>query len=74
MHRFDALIYTGRSVSFRQNRGANPCPPAAEQLNILLDGAIVTARVVGQVADGGADPGASARLAKDMARRVLDAV
>ncbi|MEQ8771140.1 MAG: TetR/AcrR family transcriptional regulator [Phycisphaerales bacterium] len=44
----------------------------AEQLNILIEGAIVAARVVGQVADGGADPGASARLAKRMAARVLD--
>ena len=67
-------LYTFRSVCFRQNRGADPCSPAAEQLNILLEGAIVTARVVGQVADGGADSGALARLAKDTARRVLDAV
>mgnify|MGYP001267180652 CR=1 FL=1 len=44
----------------------------AEQLNILLEGAIVTARVVGQVAQGGKDPGAAARLAKWMASRVLD--
>lgn len=44
----------------------------AEQLNILVEGAIVAARVVGQVVDGGADPGAPARLAKRMARRVLD--
>lgn len=43
----------------------------AEQLNILLEGAIVSARVVGQVADGGTDPGAAARRAKDMARSVL---
>lgn len=44
----------------------------AEQLNILIEGAIVAARVVGQVVDGGSDPGASARLAKQMAKRVLD--
>lgn len=44
----------------------------ADQLNILIEGAIVTARVVGQVADGGSDPGASARLAKQMAKRLLD--
>jgi len=44
----------------------------AEQLNILLEGAIVTARVVGQVADGGKDPGASARLAKRMAMAVIE--
>jgi len=43
----------------------------AEQLNILLEGAIVSARVVGQVADGGTDPGAAARRAKDLARSVL---
>ncbi len=44
----------------------------ADQLNILIEGAIVTAQVVGQVHDSGADPGASARLAKEMARCVLD--
>ena len=43
----------------------------AEQLNILLEGAIVTARVVGQVADGGRDPGAAARLAKRMALSLI---
>jgi AcrR family transcriptional regulator len=45
----------------------------ADQLNILLEGAIVTARVVGQVQNAGADPGAPARLARDMAQRILDA-
>lgn len=44
----------------------------AEQLNILVEGAIVAARVVGQVADGGADPGSAARLAKRMAIDVLE--
>ena len=44
----------------------------AEQLNILLEGAIVTARVVGQVTEGGKDPGAAARLSKQMAVRILD--
>lgn len=44
----------------------------AEQLNILVEGSIVSARVVGQVADGGSEPGAPARLAKRMAKRVLD--
>lgn len=44
----------------------------AEQLNILLEGGIVTARVVGQVTDGGRDPGAAARLAKRMAMRILE--
>lgn len=43
----------------------------SEQLNILLEGAIVAARVVGQVADGGKDPGASARMAKRMASDIL---
>ena len=44
----------------------------AEDLNILLEGAIVAARVVGQVADGGSDPGAAARRAKRMAIDMLD--
>jgi AcrR family transcriptional regulator len=45
----------------------------AEQLNILLEGAIVGARILGQVEGGGRDPGASARLARDMARTIIDA-
>jgi len=44
----------------------------AEQLNILLEGSIVTARVVGQVTDGGVDPGAASRLARRMAVALLD--
>ncbi len=43
----------------------------AEQLNILLEGSIVAARVVGQVSGGGENPGASARLAKRMAAEIL---
>jgi len=44
----------------------------ADQLNILIEGAIVTSRVVGQVAEGGVDTGGAARLAKRMAKAVLD--
>ncbi|MEQ9095261.1 MAG: TetR/AcrR family transcriptional regulator [Phycisphaerales bacterium] len=44
----------------------------ADQLNILLEGAIVTARVVGQVANGGAEPATAAHLARRMAVDVLD--
>lgn len=43
----------------------------AEQLSLLIEGAIVSAQVVGLVQDHGADPGASARLAREMAHRVL---
>ena len=43
----------------------------ADQLNLLHEGAIVTAQVVGQVHDSGADPGAAARLAREMAQRIL---
>jgi len=45
----------------------------AERLNILLEGAIVSARVVGQIAGGGRDPGASARLARRMAMEMIAA-
>lgn len=45
----------------------------ADQLNILVEGSIVTAQVVGQVLDSGADPGAAARLAREMAVQVLQA-
>ncbi len=45
----------------------------AGQLNILIEGAIVTAQVVGQAHDRGADPGASATLAREMAQRILQA-
>lgn len=41
----------------------------AEELNLLLEGAIVSAQVSGLVE--GSDPGASARLARGMAERVL---
>ena len=44
----------------------------AERLNILIEGSIVTARVVGQVANSGKDPGASARLAKQMAMELIE--
>lgn len=44
----------------------------AEQLNILIEGSIVAARVVGQVADNGQNPGESARLAKRMATTLLE--
>ena len=44
----------------------------AEELNILVEGSIVAARVVGQVANGGTDPGAAARRAKRMATALLD--
>lgn len=44
----------------------------AEQLSILLEGAIVTARVVGQVTESESGPGVSARRAKRMAMAVLD--
>lgn len=44
----------------------------AEQLSILLEGAIVTARVVGQVADSGKNPGLAARRARQMAVALLD--
>ncbi len=43
----------------------------AERLNILLEGSIVAARVVGQVEGGGSDPGSYARLAKRMAMEML---
>tara|TARA_R110002072_G_scaffold42064_10_gene117878 strand:- start:7072 stop:7668 length:597 start_codon:yes stop_codon:yes gene_type:complete len=54
---------------------ADGCPAPhdlADQLNILIEGAIVTARVVGQVVENGTDPGAPARLAKRMAINLLD--
>lgn len=43
----------------------------AEQLNILLEGAIVAARVVGQVANNGENPGGPARRAKEMALEII---
>lgn len=43
----------------------------ADQLNLLVEGAIVTAQVVGRVQDGGSDPGAAARLAREMARVII---
>lgn len=55
----------------RQSGFAEPSH-IADQLNLLLEGAIVSAQVVGQVQNGGADPGAPAKLAKEMARRIME--
>ncbi|MFI4917706.1 MAG: TetR/AcrR family transcriptional regulator [Phycisphaerales bacterium JB060] len=52
--------------------GAGDPDELAERLNILLEGAIVTARVVGQVPNQGAQPAASAHRAKRMAAELLD--
>lgn len=41
----------------------------ADQLNLLLEGAIVSAHVVGKVR--GTDPGASARIARNLAERLI---
>lgn len=54
----------------QQGGFANP-QHIADQLNLLIEGAIVTAQVVGQVASGGTNPGTSAQLAKDMARQIM---
>ncbi len=44
----------------------------AQQLNILIEGSIVTARVVGQVADGGGAIEVAAQRAKRMGMLLLD--
>lgn len=54
-----------------EGAGLDDAGDVAEQLNILLEGSIVAARVVGQVEDGGADPGSYARLAKRMAKGLI---
>ena len=51
--------------------GVKDAESMAQEFNLLLEGAIVTATVTGQ-AQGGGDVGASARLAKAMAVRILD--
>lgn len=54
----------------REGGFANP-QHIADQLNLLIEGAIVTAQVVGQVQNGGTDAGAPAQLARDMAQRIM---
>jgi len=44
----------------------------AEELNILIEGAIVNAQVVGKVGENGSNPGDSARRAKGMAQRIIE--
>lgn len=44
----------------------------AEQLNLLVEGSIVTAQVVGQVGGAGVTPGDAARRAKQAARRLIN--
>ncbi|MFN5944232.1 MAG: TetR/AcrR family transcriptional regulator [Phycisphaerae bacterium] len=57
-------------VDLAKQAGLADPQAVADQLNILIEGSIVTAQVVGQVEDN--DPGAPARLAKQMAACVLD--
>jgi len=57
-------------VDLAKQAGLADPQAVADQLNILIEGSIVTAQVVGQVEDN--DPGAPARLAKQMATCVLD--
>jgi hypothetical protein len=58
--------------SLCQDAGLADPRGVAERLNLLLEGAIVSARVVGQVAQGGANAAEPARLAKRMAIQILD--
>lgn len=68
-HKLEILRYLREQC---EAAGIADADDVAEQLNILLEGAIVTARVVGQVTGGGKNPGAAARLAKRMALALLE--
>ena len=68
-HKLEILRYLRAQC---EAAGIADADDVAEQLNILLEGAIVTARVVGQVTEGGKNPGAAARLAKRMAMALLE--
>lgn len=68
-HKRDVIRYL---VELCQQAGlANP-GTIAEELNILIEGSIVNAQVVGQVGENGANPGDSAIRAKGMAQRIID--
>ncbi len=58
-------------AQFAQQEGFEDPQHVAEQLNLLLEGAIVSAQVVGQVRDRGAGLGSEAKLAREMAQIIL---
>jgi AcrR family transcriptional regulator len=68
-HKLEVLRYL-RGLC--ESAGLKEPEDLAEQLNLLLEGAIVVARVTGQVVDGGRNPGAAARLAKSMAMKMIE--
>ena len=68
-HKRDVITYL---CSLCKACGFTQPMETAEQLSLLLDGAIVSAHVVGQVQDGGgASTGNAARLAKRMAEKII---
>jgi len=69
-HKRDVVRYL---VELCQQAGLTNPGTIAEELNILIEGSIVNAQVVGQVGESGANPGDSAVRAKEMARRIIDA-
>ena len=68
-HKRDIVLYL---QDLAEAAGLDAPAGVAQELNVLLEGAIVTARITGQVADGGKDTGAAARLARQMAVALLD--
>ena len=55
-----------------EEAGYSDAEGLAEQINLLLEGAIVTAQVTGQVGHDGVTPGDAARKAKMTAERLME--
>lgn len=67
-HKRDIVRYL---VELCQNAGLATPGTIAEELNILIEGSIVNAQVVGQVGENGSSPGDSAKRARSMAQRLI---
>lgn len=55
-----------------RDAGIEDAAALAGELGLLVCGAIVSAKVVGQVIDGGAEQGASARVARSVAEKLVE--
>lgn len=69
-HKLEVLRYLHELC---RSAGLKDYASLAEKLNLLVEGSIVTAQVVGQTGFGGATPGDAARRAKEAAQTLLDA-
>jgi AcrR family transcriptional regulator len=68
-HKRDVIAYL---QSLCEEAAIEEPEQVAEQLSLLIEGAIVSSHVVDQVRQNGADAAAPVRLARKMAKRIID--